>query len=88
MNLKKKCYIVLFCQDRSYPQPRTRRWVSPTLISWQSIVLSGHDAADTAFAALADQQGKLPAPGKIPFMMQCLELIDTGRVARPIFTLQ
>jgi hypothetical protein len=40
-------------------------------------VLNGHDAADLAFAAIADQQGKLPATGRIPFMMQCLELIDT-----------
>jgi hypothetical protein len=40
-------------------------------------VLNGHDAADLALAAIADQQGKLAATGRIPFMMQCLELIDT-----------
>jgi hypothetical protein len=39
-------------------------------------VLSAHDAADLAFAAILDQQGKLTPTGN-SFMMQNLELLDT-----------
>jgi hypothetical protein len=39
-------------------------------------VLNAHDAADLAFAAIADQQGKLPSKDKMPGMIACLGLIE------------
>lgn len=47
---------------------------NPNLVARQ--VLNAHDAADFVFAAIADQQNKLPVHGK-DSMMQCLEAIDT-----------
>jgi hypothetical protein len=41
-------------------------------------VLNAHDAADLVFAAIADFQGKLPAKGKAPAMLECLRLIDAS----------
>lgn len=40
-------------------------------------VLNGHDAADLVFAAIADQQGKLPSKAQSPSMMQCLDSIQS-----------
>src|SRR6266481_1777333 len=47
----------------------------PNLVARQ--VLNAHDAADFVFAAIADQQNKLPASGK-DSMMKCLEAIDAA----------
>lgn len=41
-------------------------------------VLNAHDATDLVFAAIADQQGKLPSKGPSPSMLQCLDLIESG----------
>jgi hypothetical protein len=48
---------------------------NPHLVARQ--VLNAHDGADFVFAAIADQQNKLPSQGK-DSMMQCLEAIDTA----------
>jgi hypothetical protein len=40
-------------------------------------VLNAHDAADLIFAAISDQQNRLPAKDKMPSMIGCLALIDT-----------
>jgi hypothetical protein len=40
-------------------------------------VLNAHDASDLVFAAIADQQGKIPHKNNAPAMMQCLQIIDT-----------
>jgi hypothetical protein len=44
-------------------------------------VLNAHDAADLAFAGLADHINKLSAKGRAPSMIECLDLI--GRKAKP-----
>jgi hypothetical protein len=78
MNLKKEVVhrLVLAKSILSSGQSSSVGQPNAHLVARQ--VLNGHDAADLAFAAIADQQGKLPATGRIPFMMQCLELIDTA----------
>jgi hypothetical protein len=68
--------LVLAKSILSVGQTSSLGWPNAHLVAKQ--VLNGHDAADLAFSAIADQQGKLLATGKTPFMMQCLELIDTA----------
>jgi hypothetical protein len=42
---------------------------NPHLVARQ--VLNAHDAADLVFASIADHQGKLPASGNAPSLIQC-----------------
>jgi len=50
---------------------------NPDSIAVAKQVLNAHDAADLVFAAIADQQGRLPPRVKAPSMLQCLDLIET-----------
>jgi len=59
--------ILSLGRNASYGQPNAH------LVAKQ--VLNAHDAADLIFAAIADQQNKLP-PERKDSMMQCLEAIE------------
>ena len=48
---------------------------NPHLVARQ--VLNAHDAADLVFASIADHQGKLPASGNAPSLIQCLGKIGS-----------
>ena len=52
-------------------------WQQPSDHVIAKQMLEAHDAADLVFAAIADQQGKLPAQEKAPSMIKCLEVIAT-----------
>jgi len=51
-------------------------WPNPHLVAKR--LLNAHDAADLVFASIADHQRRLPAKGKAPSMLDCLDLIDSN----------
>lgn len=54
---------------------RTTVWGQPNAYLVARQVLNAHDAADLAFAGIADHINKLSAKGRFPSMVECLDLI-------------
>jgi len=83
MSLRKEVlYRLLLAKSVLSPYTNTMAaWPNPYLVAKQ--LLSAHDAADLVFASIADHQRKLPAKGKAPSMLECLDLVhsSTGKHA-------
>lgn len=77
MSLRKEVLHRLLLAKSILSPARSAAWEQPNAHAVARQVLNAHDAADLVFAAIADQQNRLPPKSKAPSMMEYLNSIDT-----------
>ena len=78
MNLRKEVIHRLVLAKSILDPARNVAWAQPNAHLVAKFLLSAHDAADLAFAAIADHMNKHSAKNRAPSMIECLSAIGAS----------